>query len=270
MSILGTRVVRKEDPDLLTIGGEYVDDLAPGIALHATFVRASVAHAEIINIDVSDALELDGVVAVFTAADLGLELQAPSMPMLNQAMTRTWLASDRMRYVGEPLAVILATSASVSADAADLVVVEDELLPVVVTARDAVRDETLLFPEVGTNVAFEQPSSSGSDFFEGCDVTVDLSFRNQRLAPCPLEPRAAIAVWSTGDDGRPFLTQWATTQGAHGTRDTLAAATGLDVDQVRVICPDVGGGFGAKNGGYPEDIIVSLVARILDRPRALG
>ena len=107
MSILGTRVVRKEDPDLLTVGGKYVDDLAPGSALHATFVRASVAHAEIVNIDVSDALELDGVVAVFTAADLGLELQAPSMPMLNQVMTRTWLASDRMRYVGEPLAVIL-------------------------------------------------------------------------------------------------------------------------------------------------------------------
>jgi carbon-monoxide dehydrogenase large subunit len=266
MSILGTRVVRKEDPDLLTVGGKYVDDLAPGNALHATFVRASVAHAEIVNIDVSDALELDGVVAVFTAADLGLEPQSPGMPMLNQVMTRTWLASDRMRYVGEPLAVILSTSASVGADAADLVVVEDEPLPVVVTARDAVRDETLLFPEAGTNVTFAHPSSSGDDFFEGCDVTVDLTFRNQRLAPCPLEPRATVAVWSTGDDGRPFLTQWATTQGAHGTRDTLAAATGVDADQVRVICPDVGGGFGAKNGGYPEDIIVSLVARMLDRP----
>ncbi|MEZ5341412.1 MAG: molybdopterin cofactor-binding domain-containing protein [Acidimicrobiales bacterium] len=91
-------------------------------------------------------------------------------------------------------------------------------------------------------------------------------FRNQRLAPCPLEPRATIAQWGTTSDGRPHLSQWSSTQGAHGTRDTLARATGVSADQVRVICPDVGGGFGAKNGGYPEDIIVALVARQLDKP----
>ncbi len=266
MSILGTRVVRKEDPDFLTVGGKYVDDLAPGDALHATFVRAAVAHAEIVGIDVSDALELDGVVAVFTAADLGLEPKPPSMPMLNQTMQRTWLASDRMRYVGEPIAVVISTSASVGADAADLVVVEDEPLPVVVTTGQSLRDETLLFPEAGTNVTFARPSAARDDFFDGCEVRVGLTFGNQRLAPCPLEPRATVAAWSTGDDGEPFLTQWATTQGAHGTRDTLAAATDLDTSRVRVICPDVGGAFGAKNGGYPEDIIVSLVARKLDHP----
>jgi len=266
MSILGTRVIRKEDPELLTVGGKYVDDLAPQDALHATFARAAVAHAEIVEIDVSEALALDGVVAVFTAADLDLSAQAPGMPMLNQTMTRTWLASDRMRYVGEPLAVVLSTTAAVGADAIDLIVVEDAPLPVVVRARDAVRDETLLFPDAGTNVAFAQPSTADGTFFDDCEVTVDLTFRNQRLAPCPLEPRATVAAWSVGDDGRPQLTQWATTQGAHGTRDTLAAATGVDADQVRVICPDVGGGFGAKNGGYPEDIIVSLVARKIDRP----
>jgi len=266
MSILGTRVVRKEDPELLTVGGKYVDDLAPSDALYATFVRAAVAHAKIIEIDVSEALALDGVVAVFTAADLDLSPQAPGMPMLNQTMTRTWLASDRMRYVGEPVAVVLSTTAAVGADAIDLIVVEDEPLPVVVLARDAVRDETLLFPDAGTNITFAQPTAVDDTFFADCDVTVDLTFRNQRLAPCPLEPRATVAAWSTGDDGRPFLTQWATTQGAHGTRDTLAKAMDVDADQVRVICPDVGGGFGAKNGGYPEDIIVSLVARQLDRP----
>ena len=209
---------------------------------------------------------LDGVVAVFTAADLELSPQAPSMPVFNQTMTRTWLASDRMRYVGEPVAVVVSTSASVGADAIDLIIVEDEPLPVVVAARDALLDETLLFPGAGTNVTFAQPTTADDSFFDGCEVTVDLTFRNQRLAPCPLEPRATVAAWSTGDDGRPFLTQWATTQGAHGTRDTLAAAMGIDTDQVRVICPDVGGGFGAKNGGYPEDIVVSLIARKLDHP----
>ncbi|MDH3684464.1 MAG: molybdopterin-dependent oxidoreductase, partial [Acidimicrobiia bacterium] len=93
-----------------------------------------------------------------------------------------------------------------------------------------------------------------------------LSFRNQRLAPCPLEPRAAVASWERTADGAERLTQWSSTQGAHGTRDALAAATGVDPDQVRVICPDVGGGFGAKNGGYPEDIVVAMVARRLGRP----
>lgn len=266
MSILGTRVIRKEDPELLTVGGKYVDDLAPSNALFATFVRAAVAHAKIIDIDVSEALAVDGVVAVFTAADLELTPQAPGMPMLEQTMTRTWLASDRMRYVGEPVAVVLSTTAAAGADAIDLIVVEDEPLPVVVSARDALRDETLLFPDAGTNITFAHASTADDSFFDGCEVTVDLTFRNQRLAPCPLEPRATVAAWSTGNDGRPFLTQWATTQGAHGTRDTLAKAMGIDNDQVRVICPDVGGGFGAKNGGYPEDIVVSLVARRLDQP----
>ena len=266
MSILGTRVQRNEDPDLLTVGGMYVDDLAPSDALHAVFVRSDMAHATINGIDAADAASADGVVAVFTAADLELSPTPPSMPMLNQQMLGTWLASDRVRFVGEPVAVVVARSRNAAVDAAEQVVIDYEpLRPVIDTAYSA-EDTNLLFPDAGTNVAFAVPSGAGDDFFEGCDVTVSLDFRNQRLAPCPLEPRATVAIWETDDDGTQRLTQWSTTQGAHGTRDTLAAATGTEPANVRVICPDVGGGFGAKNGGYPEDIVCALVARVLDRP----
>ncbi len=266
MSILGTRVQRVEDPDLLTVGGKYVDDLAPPDALHAVFVRSEVAHAEIAAIETDDATSAPGVVAVLTAADLELAPRPPDMGMLNQDMGRTWLASDRVRYVGEPVAVVLADTYAAGVDAAGMVLVDYEPLTPVIATADAVEDRTLLFPDAGTNVAFQVPVGAGDDFFDGCEVTVDLRFRNQRLAPCPLEPRATIARWERDGDGTERLTQWSTTQGAHATRDALAAATGVEADQVRVICPDVGGGFGAKNGGYPEDVVTALVARRLGRP----
>jgi carbon-monoxide dehydrogenase large subunit len=265
MSILGTRVARKEDPDLLTVGGRYVDDVAPVDALHAVFVRSDVPHAELAGVDTSAAEAANGVVGVFTATDLDLAPVPPAMPMLNQDMRRTWLASDRVRYVGDPFAVVVGTSLTAAVDAAELVVADLEPLPAVVLPADALTDETVLFPEAGTNVAFQVPASSGDDIFADCETTVSLSFRNNRLAPCPLEPRAAAARWET-TDGSERLTQWSSTQGAHGTRDALAGALGVEPDQVRVICPDVGGGFGAKNGGYPEDIVVALLARRLGQP----
>ena len=266
MSILGTRVNRVEDPDLLTVGGKYVDDLAPADAVHAVFVRSEMAHAELHGIDVSDALAAPGVIGVFTAADLATEPHPPSMGMLNQQMMRTWLADDRVRYVGEPVAVVVADSLSAGVDAAALVLIDYEPMPAVIERTDSLRGDTLLFPEAGSNVAFSFPSTAGEDFFAECEVTVDLSFRNQRLAPCPLEPRAAIARWDTDPDGAQRLTQWATTQGAHGTRDALAAAAGVEPAMVRVICPDVGGGFGAKHGDDVEEVMVALLARHLDRP----
>ncbi len=263
MSMIGTSVVRKEDPALLTIGGKYVDDLAPEGALHATFVRSIMAHAEISSIDTADAAAMDGVVAVFTADDLGLTGAAPN-PMLNQDMLRFSLATGRTRFVGEPIAVVISTSREVGVDAAELVAIGYEPLPAVMTFEDALAGETLLFPDAGTNVAFAVPAGE-EDVMEGCEATVSLKFRNHRLAPCPLEPRATVSMWSEAD-GKPFLTQYATTQGAHGTRDALAGALDIEADQVRVITPDVGGGFGAKNGGYPEDLVVAEVARKLDTP----
>ena len=264
MSMLGTSVVRKEDPGLLTVGGQYVDDVPAEGAVHVAFVRSQLAHGIIEGIDSEDALAMPGVIGVFTAADLGMTPQPPSMPMFNAQMTRTKLATDRVRYVGEPIVAVVAETAVEASDAAESVWVDIDPLDAVVSVHDAVEDEVVLHPEAGTNTVFALPGS-GDDVFAECDVTVELTFRNHRLAPCPLEPRATIARWDTVD-GVEQLTQWSTNQGAHGTRDGLAAAVGVEPDQVRVITPDVGGGFGAKNGQYPEDIASALLARRLGRP----
>jgi len=264
MSMLGTSVIRKEDPALLTVGGKYVGDLASDGAVHAAFVRSSTAHGELRSVDISEAVGMPGVIAVYMAADLGIEPTPPGMPMFNSEMKRTRLATDRVRYVGEPIAVVVADSHTVAVDAAEAVWADIEPFDAVVSVHDALKDETLLFPDAGTNTIFQIPGT-GDDVFADCEVTVDLSFRNHRLAPCPLEPRAAIAAWDV-TDGVAHLTQWSENQGAHGTRDGLAAALGVEVSQVRVITPDVGGGFGAKNGTYPEDVVVAMLARDLGRP----
>ncbi len=261
MSIIGTRVQRVEDPVLLTRGGTYVDDVdCPG-ALVATFVRSVMPHATITGIDTAVASAAPGVVGVFTATDLGFELRSPAMAPFNRDMKRRWLASDTVRYVGEPIAVVVSHTREQGADAAELVEVSYEPLPAVIGPFTSIRDKQLLFPDAGTNVAFSIPKTEGTVPFGQCDITVSLTFVNQRLAPCALEPRAALAVWEAGR-----LTQWSSTQSAHGTRDRLADALGLDKRDVRVIAPDVGGGFGAKNGAYTEDMVVAHLARHLDQP----
>lgn len=261
MSIIGTRVQRVEDPVLLTRGGTYVDDVdCPG-ALVATFVRSVMPHATITGIDTAVASAAPGVVGVFTATDLGFELRSPAMAPFNRDMKRRWLASDTVRYVGEPIAVVVSQTREQGADAAELVEVSYEPLPAVIGPFSSIRDKQLLFPDAGTNVAFSIPKTEGTVPFGQCDITVSLTFVNQRLAPCALEPRAALAVWEAGR-----LTQWSSTQSAHGTRDRLADALGLDKSDVRVIAPDVGGGFGAKNGAYTEDMVVAHLARHLDQP----
>ncbi len=261
MSMIGTRVVRKEDPVLLTVGGSYVDDVAPADALFVTFARSVMPHALITGVDTGPAGELDGVVGVFTAADLELTAKPSSMPLLNQAMLRTPLATDRVRYVGEPVAVVVSTTREIGVDAAELIEISYEPLDVVMDPTESITSDNLLFPEAGTNVVFAMAGTPDEDRFADCEVVVDLTFRNHRMAPCPLEPRATVATW---DGSR--LTAWASTQGAHGTRDALAAHLELDKADVRVIAPDVGGGFGAKNGSYPEDLVVATLARHLGRP----
>ena len=223
MSMLGTSVVRKEDPELLTAGGKYVDDLPAEGALHAVFVRSMVAHGELGEIDISDAAGMPGVVGIFTAADLDLQPRPPGMPMFNKAMTRTFLAAGRVRYVGEPVAVVVAETHLQAADAAEMVYPDIDMLDAVVSVHDAVKDEVVIHPDAGTNTVFGMPAS-GDDVFANCDVTVELSFRNNRLAPCPLEPRATIASVGTRSTASSSSPSGRTNQGAHGTRDGLAAA----------------------------------------------
>jgi carbon-monoxide dehydrogenase large subunit len=270
VSILGTRVVRTEDPRFLTRGGIYttdVEDEQLAGACHVHFVRSTVAHARIASIDISAALEAPGVIAVFTGADLaGLPVPPPPMAgMINGAMGQPPLARDVVRFVGEPVAVVVTEGRYQGEDAGDLVDVDYETLPPVIDMSTAADEKAaVLFPAAGTNVAATMGDASALDpgLFSGCEVVVSRTIVNQRVAPAPMEVRAAAAAW--GADGR--LTAWIPNQGAQGTRGALAAMLGIEPAQLRIITPDVGGAFGAKFGADPEQAVVCWVARQLGRP----
>ena len=259
MSILGNRVVRREDPKFLTVGGTYVDDVELSDALWVAYVRSSMPHARIERLDTEAARRSPGVVAVLTAEDLSSVPVAAGMAP--EHMGRPPLAEGTVRFVGEPVAAVVAESRAEATDAADLVEIDYEPLPAVVTVEDALKGETVVFPDAGSNVAAEVPSANDQTLFDGCEVVVAQRIVNQRVAPCPLEVRAAAAR----PEGEDRLTFWATTQAPFGVRDSVAAVTGLAPDQVRVIAPDVGGGFGAKMGAYPEELLVAVVARRFQR-----
>jgi len=255
-------VLRREDPKFLTSGGTYVGDLDLPGAVHLTFVRSTVAHARLASLDVEKARAAAGVRGVYLNADLGVAPLPPGMPMLNQDMTRPVLAEGVVRFVGEPIVVIAADTLTDGADAAELVVIDYDPLPVVVDPEEALKDEALLYPEIGTNNCFALQFGHDETLFDGCDVVVRQKMINQRVAPCPLEGRSSAA--EVAADGR--LTFYASTQTAHGVRDSLAKALAVEPDRVHVISPDVGGGFGAKGSVYPEDVIVAWVAQHLGRP----
>src|SRR5215468_347326 len=270
MSILGTRVVRIEDPRLLTAGGTYVDDLrVPQLtgAARVTFVRSHHGHALIKGIDASAALAAPGVVAVLTYQDIN-DIPPPPPPpeggpppgseAAPLPMGGVWqeplLAVDRVRFVGEPVAMVLTDDSYQGEDAAELVGVDYEPLPAIVDAADALAGQTLLFPDAGSNVAVAHPA--GDAAFDGCDVVVSRDIVNQRVAPVPMEGRAAAAMWTGGK-----LTVWVSTQNAQISRFVMAGAFGLDPDAIRVVTPDVGGGFGAKVAIDRDAILVAWAAR---------
>jgi carbon-monoxide dehydrogenase large subunit len=260
-SILGTRVKRIEDPKMLTAGGSYINDLRLDDALFVTYVRSTMAHARLLSIDVEDARSADGVVAVYTFPDLGLPPSPPMMPFMNQAMLRPMLAHETVRFVGEPIVAILAESRQAGVDAAELVMIDYDPLPVVVDPEVACADEMLLFPEVGTNIVCEIPLAGPDDLFADCEVIVEARIISNRLAPAPMEPRVAAADW----DGT-RLTQWAAGQGVFGAQGGIARLNGLDISQVRIITPDVGGSFGAKGGTSPEELLVGWLSCKHNRP----
>jgi len=267
VSILGTRVLRTEDPRFLTTGGVYtedvVDDRLAG-ACHVFFARSPVAHARIEAIDVSAAREAPGVIAVFTGADLAELPEIKPGALFNQQMTRRILATDKVRFVGEPVAVVVTEQAYQGEDAVELVDIDYAVLPAVVDFAEAASDKVLLYEEAGTNVAanFGDASALDEHLFDECEVVTTRTILNQRVAPAPMETRAAAAAW--GEDGR--VTAWIPNQGAQGTQGGLARLLGLKPEQVHIITPDVGGAFGAKFGADPEHALVAWVARQLGRP----
>jgi carbon-monoxide dehydrogenase large subunit len=262
MSILGNRVLRKEDPRFLRGEATYVENLLLEGALTVTFVRSLLAHARIVGVDTSAAEALPDV-QVFKGDDIDVSTGPPPIPVLEQRMRRPVVATDVARFVGDIVAVVLSPDRATGADAAELVSVEYDPLPLAVSPGDAVKDEVLLYPEIGTNVAGRAGRMDHDPrLFDGCDVVVRDTLVSQRLAACPLEVRSAAA--EVGADGR--VTAWLSTQVPHRDHFGLSATVGIDPGQFRVIAPDVGGGFGAKSAFGAEEAIVVWLARHLGRP----
>ena len=272
MTIMGTRVLRKEDPTFLSSGATYTADLSdPRLdgAVHVHYVRSTMAHAKILSVDTSDATGAPGVLAVYTAADVadltGLPAAVPLFP--EPMMNRPWLVGDIARFAGEPIAAVVAETPYQAADAAELVFVDYEPLDAAIDLEAAATDGTVIFDEVGTNTAVDfavmgmATGVTDDDFFADCDVVVRQRVVNNKLAPVPLEGRSAAASWV---DGKLIL--WMSTQAPHGVHSMIQAIYGVDASTSQVIAPDVGGGFGQKIGGTPEDALLPFVAKQLDRP----
>jgi carbon-monoxide dehydrogenase large subunit len=262
-SILGNSVRRVEDPELLRGRGTFVDNLRlPGCA-HAVFVRSPFAHALITGIDTRAAADAPGVLGVFTADGLG-ELGSKAVPAFMDVpgVSRFVLTADRARYVGDPVAVVVARTRAEAVDAAELVDVDYDPLPVVTDMEAALEpDAALQFEDLGSNVARGMRDPDDSDPFDGADVVVRLRMENQRIAVAPIEGNALVAD-PTGD----VLTVHVATQHPHLTRDMLCQWLGRTPETVRVIAPHVGGAFGGKAGIGPQHAAVIAAALELGVP----
>ena len=268
-SILGNRVRRVEDPELLDGSSTFVDDLrVPGTA-HAVFVRSPLAHARVTAIDTAQAARAPGVLAVHTAETLG-KGWVPSFAEINPLIGHGPLADGVVRYVGDPVALVVAETRAQAVDAAELVDVDYEPLEVVTDMEQALEPGApLQFPELGSNIAQSvravHPAHAG-DVLAGADVIVRARIENQRIATAPLEGNAILVDPRPDEDT--LLTAYVATQHPHMTRDLLVRYTGLERDQVRVVAPHVGGAFGGKAGiGFHHGAVVGA-ARALGRPVA--
>jgi aerobic carbon-monoxide dehydrogenase large subunit len=269
-SMFGLPILRSEDPRFLKGQARYLENIEIGGALRAVFVRSIMPHARITGLDAEAARTLPGVAAVFEADDLDLAPQPPSGNVEGAEghlegpfFTRDPLARDVVRYVGEPIAIVLADSLAVGQDAAELVVPEYELLDAVTDVETAAADGApLLWPAFGSNVAHAFESNWDADVLEGAEVVARGRFVNQRVAPVPMETNGIAVVPKPDGD----VTVWVSTQVPFDVRSDIADALGLPKERVRTIAPDVGGGFGAKLQIYPEYLAVAKAAQILGRP----
>lgn len=274
-SILGTTVRRVEDLALITGASTYVGNLALPGTVHLAFVRSPLAHARITGIDTAAAAAAPGVLAVYTAADLELPAHHGLM-VINPELPRPPLATDRVRFVGEAVAVVVGESKSAAVDAVELVEVDYDPLPAVTDPEAALADAAPAQFDGRTNLA-AGVRSAGPDPLSEADVVVRARLVNQRLAVLPLEGNAIVvapgdpeaAAGGFGAPGTPRehdLTVWVSTQMPHGFRAQVAELFGLDGDRVRVIAPHVGGAFGGKAGILAEHTVAIGVARALGRP----
>jgi len=260
---------RVEDPRLIKGIATYTDDIRLAGLLHASILRSPHAHARITSIDTSRAAALRGVVAVFVGADVngqcGTIPCAGAMP--DQKMPKhTVLAGDRVYFVGHAVAVAIATDPYVARDAIDLIDVEYEPLPVVVNAEAAIESgSALTHPDLGTNVAYTHTMGGGDvdDAFRRADRVIKQRIVHQRLTPMPIEPRAVVAAYHAGEG---TLTLWTSTQVPHLVRTLLPGMLGIAENKLRIVAPEVGGGFGAKLNVYAEEALCGHLAQRLGAP----
>ena len=270
MTYAGQSIKRFEDPRLLTGQGSYVDDMKlPGL-LHAVVLRSIHAHANIRSIDVSAASRIPGVVAIFTAADiqgLGVELPTRTNTGADQfnPARHPVLASDKVCYVGQAVAVVIAENIYFAADAMEQIEVDYEILPALVDPYEAIREGTAaIHPHVDGNVALSTLNAGGDldAAFAQADHVVRQNYQVQRLAPAPIEPRGLLADYLPTED---LLTVWDSTQHPHEVREHLAELLGRAESSIRVVAPNVGGGFGEKASFFPEEVLIPYLAILLGR-----
>jgi carbon-monoxide dehydrogenase large subunit len=264
---LGARVKRREDPRLITGTATYLDDIRlPGTA-HVVFIRSYLPHAAIKAIDADAAKHAPGVLAVFTGADL---TDFPSFPVSGperaKLPVRQLLNSERVRFTGDLIGMLVAQTPEQAVDAAELVSVDLDALPAVADPDTAAHpDARILHEDLGTNVAdrSRRVHNDVEAAFTGAAKVVKARIRNQRVAGIPIEPRGVVAAANRWE---PSCTVWSSTQIPHGVRDKIAGFLRLPQNAVRVIAPEVGGGFGAKLSVYPEELLVAWAAWQLGRP----
>ncbi|MGV3570108.1 MAG: xanthine dehydrogenase family protein molybdopterin-binding subunit [Ramlibacter sp.] len=266
--LIGTYTRRVEDQRLLTGKARFADDIHLEGMLHAVIVRSTIPHGRIVSIDTTAARELPGVHAVYTAQDVQAHLgRVPKMPLRlspvpeHAPFEQSVVATDKVRYVGEPLAIVVADSAAVAEDAANLVFADIEQLAAVPDWQASARDEVLLFEGKGTNCAITYVAQKGDARGVTGPYVRRERFVTQRHSAVTMETRGLVAQWA---DGRMVV---------HGaakvpftTRRILAASLDLQLEQVDMIEVDVGGGFGVRGEFYPEDFLVPFASRMLGRP----
>ncbi len=275
--LVGERVKRREDPRLIQGRGTYVDDLKIVGMQHLAFKRSDIAHGRIRSVDVSAALAMDGVEAVFTGADIAEMLGPMPIGTPFPSPPHRAVAADVVRYAGEPVAVVVASNRYTARDAADAIVVDIDPLPAVVDLEKAMTGQpVVIHPDFPNNLAVPfVPSGTGvspdgtvddtaiDQAFAAAEVVISQRMMNQRLVPNAMEPRGVLAHF---EPGKGTMTIWSSTQNPHILRTMIAAMTGLGQDQVRAIAPEVGGGFGAKINIYGEEYVAAVVSKRLGVP----
>jgi carbon-monoxide dehydrogenase large subunit len=267
--LVGRPIKRVEDPRLIQGKATYVDDLKlPGM-LYAAVVRSPHAHAKVTAIRTDAAKALPGVVAVLTGADVNPHVsmvQSPDVMPGQKSPKHTVLATDRVYYVGHAVAVVVAVDRTVARDAMDLIELDLDPLPAVTDPELAVLPGSpLTHPELGTNVAYTWTLKGGNTAagFKAADRILKLRMRHPRVIPMPIEPRGCVASWQAGDES---LTLWTSTQIPHLIKMLLPKLIGVPEHKIRIVAPEVGGGFGAKLNLYPEELLCCHLTRRLGVP----